>query len=233
MLNANITEADLPARYQPFFLNGKAKLVTIPANFPLWKLSSYMGSESTVGDIGPQTQDELTTPGKRKFITPWWANINPFGEDQLGARHRFKQAKAKGRRFQDEVRIANAVRIDWNGLSHYQEVVLTEPCRAFWGQFEPVNTKLTYKVLRDENATAKPEHQKSTAQLTMALNRANNALAELRKICPDMPDMLGGVPDAWQFYIPNLSKYDLQEQATIDVHDKQLIELMLNAAAAY
>jgi hypothetical protein len=226
MINADITARDLPEDKKEFFLGKKFRIVTIPAGFPLWKLSSFKGSEDTVAPIGPETEAE-SNPKTGKFITPWWANVGPFEEDKRGARNRFEQAKLKGIRIQDEVRIANAVRIDWNGLSDYQEVVLTEPCKAFWGQFEPVNTHLTYKKLREENAKAKPKYQLTTTELTQKLNKANNALAEIRNNYLDFPDMLGGVPDAWQFYIPYLSKHYLKKQATINAHDKELIELML------
>ena len=221
MINSTLINKDMPDDRREFFLNSKYSIVIIPAGTRLWKLSSFKGSDTTIGRIGPEPEHN------EKLITPWWAPVSAFRDDVLGVRERYRRAAANGRDFRDEVRIASAVRIDWNGLNDYQEVVLTEDCKAFWGQFAPVNTRLTYKKLSDENAKAPAKYKLTTQQITQKLNKANNDLNKIKCRSKSFPDMLGGVPDAWQFFIPNLSKYKLKEQKTINTHDKKLVEICL------
>lgn len=200
MLNKSLKKSDLDETFRPFFQDEKYDVVVIPKGTRLWKLSAY-----------PITKEgETNWKGEKKNVSPWWSNVNPFRDDRAGIAARIEEAKLNGVSFKNYIRFASAVRIDWNMLSSYQEVTLTEDAKAFWGLF---------------GATVSLTPEGEVAERSRAnWEKAKAKLEELKEdIC--LPDLLGGLDDVYQFYIPNIYPEHLVQSYSKNLHDKGTIEV--------
>ena len=101
------------------FLEDGMKIVTLPANTRLFKLSAY----------------DVTDNAKYNPISAWWSYVHPTEDDDEGAAGRFVQAIMNGISYTAMVRYMSAVRIDWNLLTKYIEINLKEETKAVYGKF--------------------------------------------------------------------------------------------------
>lgn len=206
ILNASLTEADIPAYVKKAFKGGRGRIVTIEACLPLWKLTQYALPDDPNGSV-----------------TPWWSPVNPYREDRLGARGRFMEARVNNVSFSEMVRYASAVRVDWNALTDYQEVTLNVYAKGYWGQYEPQPT-----MTPDDELEIRGQKTPPTPEQLREIKAANDAkLQALRNKGQYVPmEWLGGI-EAYQFYIPNIKKSMLRESLSIPAHDKRAMALHL------
>lgn len=204
VLNANLTEAAIPGYVKRAFKGGKGRVVTIEARLPLWKLSEYA----------------LPADGDGA-VTPWWAPVNPYREDRMGARGRFLEARLNKVSMVEMVRYAAAVRVDWNALSDYQEITLDVICKGFFGQFEPQPPMSADDDVWDGSKTATPDQGAAIKKAKL------DALRKKGQYVPTGPnEMLGGI-EAYQFWIPNIRKSMVKSSSSIPAHDKRAMSLHL------
>jgi len=168
------------------FKDRQFEVVTVPANMKLWKMTAW--------------------PVNLKRVTPWWAAVNPWKEDKLGVRGRLKEAALNGVSANHYVRIAAAVRYDWNTLGQYQQISLRQPVKGIWGQFAP--------------------------QPNISQNERLGKLGELLKQCPHIPRVLGGM-GAWQLYIPNLKGEHIDVEISTDKEAEWLSFLAIRLPDAH
>ncbi len=194
-LNMSLTNADflkLDAGVRAAFLGEKARVVHLRAKTRLYKLSSYETKENDWG-----------------YLSPWWSVVEPFMEDDLGARGRYLEAKLNGVTMQEMVRFAAAIRIDWNDIEQYQEIVLNQETKGFWGLFAP-----------------QPKETPDNGNLDqIAKNQSKRE--RLDKMGVYVPETLGGI-EAWQLFIPNLKKEHCTVSPTIPSHDMAALGLHLS-----
>jgi hypothetical protein len=107
-----------PKEYAAFLEDGM-KIVTLPANTRLFKLSQF--------DVSDDPQ--------RNPVSPWWSYVVPTADDEEGAAGRFVQSVMNGISFTAMVRYMSAVKIDWNYLTQYVEIKLKEDTKAVYGKF--------------------------------------------------------------------------------------------------
>jgi hypothetical protein len=204
MLNPNLTMADLPGGVRAAFGEQDPVIVTIPAQFRLFKLTQYSLMNPNIrlpGPLLPNHPEELFDV--QQTLTPWWQPVFPFMEDGLGAVGRYMEARANHVTMREMVRFASAVCLDWNDLDNYLEVVTLDSIRCFWGDYAP------QRMLSD-----------NPGGYQRALDRA-----EQRGV--HVPDTLGGI-EAYQFYIPNLTIQYVEERASVPAHDMAALAATLN-----
>jgi hypothetical protein len=200
MLNPTLRLADMPADVRAAFGDDDPKIVTLPPQFRLFKLTQYslMNPKAQVpGPKGPEFDIN-------QKLSHWWSPVMPYLDDNLGALGRYLEAKANNVTMQEMVRFAAAVSLDWNDLDNYQEVVTLDHIQCFWGTHSP------QRMLSDN-----PKGWQA------ALNKADQRGAYV-------PDTLGGIDTAWQFWIPNLTIQYVEERATIPAHDMAALAAHLN-----
>lgn len=168
-LSRSVGWGPIPDDVKSAFKDGIFKIIEIPAGTKMWKMSAYNYNGNKV--------------------SPWWAPVNPFMEDKIGVRGRLKEARFNGISAQHYVRIASAVRYDWNKLDQYQQISLKNPVKGLWGQFAP--------------------------QPNISPDKLDEQLGELLKQCPHIPTILGGM-GAWQFWIPNLTDQWVQHEISTE-----------------
>jgi len=202
MLNKKITEADfqkLPASIRDAFVGSKAAVVELAPGAKLHKLSSY-----------PIPAD------KNASLTPWWSSVDPYKDDELGARGRYLEAKLNQVSMKDMVRFAAAIRLDWNDIENYLEVKLKDGAYAYWGLFapQPAVTPVDVSKFSLDGPMSIFDLDKMVTQ--MCTNAAK------RKRAKDaggyVPETLGGI-EAWQLFIPDLKVGDVEECPSIPSHD--------------
>ena len=191
-LNMSLTNTDflkLDPGTRAAFLDEKARVVRLKAKTRLFKLSSYETKENAAG-----------------YLSPWWSVVEPFMEDDLGARGRYLEAKLNGVTMQEMVRFASAVRIDWNDIEEYQEILLNQETKGFWGLFAP-----------------QPKETPDGGNLDqVAKNQTKRA--RLDQMGVYVPDVLGGI-EAWQLFVPNLKKEHVMVSPTIPSKDMAVLGL--------
>jgi hypothetical protein len=158
------------------------------------------------------TQYSLMNPGDaskpfdiKQTLSHWWSPVEKYREDQLGALGRYKEAQLNGVNMQTMVRFAAAVSLDWNDLTNYLEVVTLDEIKCFWGTHSP------QPMLSGTDPKKRQD----------ALN-----LADDRGVY--VPDTLGGIDTAYQFWIPNLTIEYVEERATLPAHDMRTLWAYLN-----
>jgi hypothetical protein len=189
MLNETLTDNDMPENVRKAFGIVKKPAVILPPQFRLFKLTQY-----SLMNPNAKAGGEFDI---KQTLSHWWSPVAPYDEDKLGAIGRYKEAKANNVTLREMVRFAAAVSLDWNNLTNYLEVITRDQIKCFWGTHSP-------QPMLSE--TGKPQAWQD------ALN-----LADQRGVY--VPDTLGGIDTAWQFWIPNLTIQYVEEQATIPAHD--------------
>lgn len=201
MINGGLKKTDLDPSFRPFFADGKYRVVTIPRGTRLWKLTAY-----PIPKPG-----EKNWKGEAATVSPWWANVYPFQEDRRGIHARIEEAKLNKVGFKDYMRFVAAVRIDWNMLSNYQEITLNDDCLAFWGTFGPTGVLSAASEVADRS---KPAWE----------NARDVQLPAVQKRI-ELPSLLGGLDDAFQFYIPGIYPEMLIQAFSKNLHDKGTIQI--------
>ena len=159
------------------------------------------------------SQYPIVNESRGNSVSPWWSPVRPFREDKLGAVGRYQEAELNGVSFEAMVRFASAVRVDWNGLDNYQEISLTKDVEAVWGQFQP------------QPAYSPAEKGKKVEQMIKNIE----AKIKIQEKGHYVPEILGGI-EAYQFWIPNLTKSDLRTSSTIPTNDKKGLAVALGLA---
>jgi hypothetical protein len=196
----------MPANVRTAFGAKDPELVLLPPQFRLFKLTqhSLMNPNAQVpGPERPGHAGELFDINQT--LSHWWSPVFPYRQDQLGAIGRYKEAQANNVSMREMVRFAAAVSLDWNDLDNYQEVVTLDQIKCFWGTHSP--------------------------QPRLSGNAANGGQAALNLAAQRgvyVPDTLGGIDTAWQFWIPNLTIQYVEERATIPAHDMGALAAHLN-----
>ena len=159
------------------------------------------------------SQYPIVNTSRSNSVSPWWSPVRPFREDKLGAVGRYQEAELNGISFEAMVRFASAVRVDWNGLDNYQEISLTKEVEAVWGQFEP------------QPAYSPAEKGQKVSQMIKNIE----AKIKIQEKGHYVPEILGGI-EAYQFWIPNLTKSDLRSSSTIPTKDNKALAVALGLA---
>ena len=158
----------IPDEIKNAFLYRNYRIETVKAGTKLWKMTQY----------------DFNT----NRVTPWWSPVMPYKDDLKGVRGNLREAAYNGVSAITYVRIAAAVRFDWNRLTMLQQITLKQDAKGLWGQFAP-----------QPNLSPDKRTQYN----------------ELIKESPHIPNMVGGL-GAWQFWIPNLTgesaKHDFSER---------------------
>jgi hypothetical protein len=198
MLNATLTAADMPANVRAAFGDKDPQIVVLPPQFRLFKLTQHSLMNPSARVPGPER------PGHagelfdiNQTLSHWWSPVFPYREDKLGASGRYKEAQANKVTMREMVRFAAAVSLDWNDLDNYQEIVTLDDIKCCWGTHSP-------QPMLSE--TGNPNGWQA------ALNKADQRGVYV-------PNTLGGIDTAWQFWIPNLTIQYVEERATIPAHD--------------
>ena len=160
------------------------------------------------------SQYPLVNEKRNDSVSPWWSPVHPYREDKLGALGRYREAELNGISFEAMVRFASAVRGDWNGLDNYQEISLTKDAEGIWGQFEP------------QPAFSSPAEAENRVKQMVANIEAK---AKIDQKGHYVPEILGGI-EAYQFWIPNLSKADLKSSSSIPTNDQKGLAVALGLA---
>lgn len=201
MINGGLKKSDLAASFRPFFADSKYRVVIIPRGMRLWKLTQYAIPK----------RGEMSWNGEKAIVSPWWANVYPFQEDRRGIHARIEEAKLNKVGFKDYMRFVAAVRIDWNMLSNYQEITLSDDCLAFWGLFGPTG------VLSAASEVADRSRPNWEAARNVHLPAVQQRI--------ELPSLLGGLDDAFQFYIPGVYPEMLTQAHSKNLHDKGTIQI--------
>jgi hypothetical protein len=194
-------------------LNAHLSKTDMPEN-----IRKAFGNDPEIVTLPPQfrlfklTQYSLMNPGNaskafdiNQTLSHWWSPVLPYLEDKLGAMGRFKEAQANDVTMREMVRFAAAVSLDWNDLDNYLEVVTLDHIQCFWGTHSP---------------------QPKLSDQAQDGGQAGLELAAQRGVY--VPDTLGGIDTAWQFWIPNLTIQHVEQRATIPAHDMAALAAHLN-----
>jgi hypothetical protein len=177
-------------------------------------IRNAFGNEPELVTLPPQfrlfklTQHPLIDPGKDidQKLSHWWSPVEPYLEDKLGALGRWKEAQLNEGTMREMVRFAAAVSLDWNDLTNYLEVVTLDHIQCFWGTHSP------QPAISDNPDPAKCQH----------------ALEVFDQRGVYVPDTLGGIDTAYQFWIPDLTIEYVEERATLPAHDMRTLWAYLN-----
>jgi hypothetical protein len=190
-------------------LNANLTVADMPAD-----VRAAFGNDPVIVTLTPQfrlfklTQYSLMNPSKpiNQKLSHWWSPVDPYREDRLGALGRYKEAQLNEVTMREMVRFAAAVSLDWNDLDNYLEVVTLDQIKCFWGTHSP------QPALSDNPDPDKCQH----------------ALEVFDQRGVYVPDTLGGIDTAYQFWIPNLTIEYVEERATLPAHDMKTLWAYLN-----
>ena len=193
-------ESTVPDRDKSGFKHKQWRKITLPAGTKIFRLDNK---------DAPEHPD-------RKLVTPWWSFVDPCMEDKEGAKGRYEQAVLSGLDMSCMVRYMSAVKLEWNDLNNYVEVMTCCELTAFWGEFAPMTLsepekashvqKVTLLQSQDANYSTmddtffgkiKPAKLSFWKKLFAAATGKGKGQAEYR----------GGplgLLEGWQLYIPNL-----------------------------
>jgi hypothetical protein len=199
-LNEGFTDTDFAKQpkwaQEGFAVKPKPRVVRLDTGFQLYKI--------TVCSTAANGEVQLS-----EWISPWWCAMKPYQEDTEGALGRYYDASDNDVDMSVMTRFMAAVRIDWNEMSHMLQVKLTRPVKGFWGKFAPQPKSSPLFAPSDAGKPAAALISKAKAEKSVAKGA-------------QLPETLGSL-DAWQFFIPNMKKDDIEPIKVCDAHDMRAV----------
>ena len=197
MPNTPVNDIDtVPDRSKSGFKDQIWKKITLPAGTKIFRLDKEEAAES-----------------KEYGVTPWWSFVDPCMEDKEGAKGRYEQAVLNGLDMSCMVRYMSAVRLEWNDLNNYVEVMTCCELTAFCGEFAPMSLSNVDKAKYLTLLQSKDANYSSMSDTFFGKKIRPAKLSSWEKVfAASMPRRwaaqynggLMGFLEGWQLYIPNL-----------------------------
>lgn len=222
--------------------------VKLKAGTPIYKFTGMWDHDAN-GPLRPgpdlvsKMKAFLTT---RDNISAWWSTVKPFEEDTSGIYTAFQECKLNAGMggpgkltMREWARFMSAVKLEWNTLNYYVQLVLASDVEAYWGQFAPqtsinqVEGESELDILLRRFGIKGVTAGKASEQAS--IEKVGDSFFIKYVGDPEryyIPNWLGG-GGTWQLYIPKFehSDADLTSIAAVPASNMAALETHFTSAA--